>query len=494
MKVAVIGAGVAGLSVAARLAQKNIAVDIYDKNPIVGGKMYQYTNADGLSWDTGPTLISLPDEIDLTFSELNFPAPELIPLKENSHLYFSDGTSWTIPMGKQNVIDFFYQQDKNTGKSIEKVLKISEAFFNFGDSQLFEQNPPNFFQIAIKALQSKFLLTHPHLTLNSYVNVVDNLIKDQNLREFFYHFASYIGILPSLGQAGLLSIAHVELNSKIVFPIGGVYSIAEALKKACEKYRVNFFLEHDVQEAKLTQNTQEWSIVSAHQNQIQTKQYDIIISNCDPYVATKTWLKEPAFKQKFSRNLSKNRYSPSESQVVILYEWDDSHSAKLAHHTKIFPKSWKKSFEMVWNEKKLPDDPCVYLVWPHATDSSVSPKILFISAMAPNTLAEYEWTEHFTTMYAQKVLEICRDRLGLALKGKSFKVITPYELQTRTNALYGGIYTANPKFFTPTHFTFSGRTNLNNLYFVGAGVHPGAGVTMVMKSARRIARMILNQI
>ena len=113
--------------------------------------------------------------------------------------------------------------------------------------------------------------------------------------------------------------------------------------------------------------------------------------------------------------------------------------------------------------------------------------------MAPNTLAHVKWDENFINKYSEKILNICRARLGLKLKGKIFKVITPNELEVRANSLNGGIYSATCSSFQPMNFHFSGLTDIQNLYFVGAGVHPGAGVTMVMKSARRIADHILKK-
>jgi len=490
MKVAVIGAGVAGLSTAARLSLQNIDVDLYESSSQVGGKMYQYTNLEGLSWDTGPTLISLPDEIRRTFKEINHTCPTLLPLKESCHLYFQNNTILKIPAGKQNVIEYFYKKEAELGKNIEHILSIAEQIYDFAEKELFYQCPPSLFQLGIKALKSKFLLSNTKLTLNSYENLVRSLISDENLREFFYHFSSYIGTIPKYAQAGILSIAHIELGLEIVFPKGGVYSVAKSLEEACRKYKTNILLNHQVLDAKLSKHKNKWLISSRSHDQLMTKEYDSIISNCDPYVASTSWLKEEKFKQSFTPQLKSQKYRPSESQFVILYDWQDS--SVLSHHTKIFPKSWKKSFEDVWLHYQIPEDPCIYLVWPHATDPSISPRILFISAMAPNTLSSYRWDETFCTQYANKILNICRDRLKIDLKGKIFKTVTPLELEQRAKGLCGGIYSAAYNGFNPTQFNFSGKTSLKNLYFVGSAVHPGAGVTMVMKSARRISNIILN--
>ncbi len=111
--------------------------------------------------------------------------------------------------------------------------------------------------------------------------------------------------------------------------------------------------------------------------------------------------------------------------------------------------------------------------------------------MAPNNLSGIYWDKDFTQSYAEKILGICRKRLNLPFRGKVFKTITPQELEDRAHSFKGGIYSACLKKFNPLTFHSSGLTKYKNLFFVGAGVHPGAGVTMVIKSAKRIAEHII---
>ena len=493
MKVAVVGAGVAGLSLAARLAQNGFDVDIYDLSSKVGGKMYQYTNEENIAWDTGPTLISLPDEIRNTFQEINYPCPELIPLSENCHLSFSDGTNWKIPLGKEKILSFFKELNFKNSDQLNHVFEISKSIYDFAEKNIFHTEPPSFLTMGMKSFKSGFIFKNSKIALTPYSKVVDGLVENKNLREFLYHFSSYVGLLPSVAQGGILSIAHVELGCEIVFPKGGVYSIASALYNACLLYKVKFFLNSKVTAATSDKqnNKDGWNLKYEYQGKINESRYDILVSNSDPFVASLSWLKESSLSSQFDLKLKQNYFTASESQFVILFDWDDA--TAISHHIKIFPKSFRASFEEVYVNKKIPEDPCVYLVWPHATDKSISSRVLFISAMAPNTQAEYNWDETFSARYAEKILNICRNRLQLPFKGKIFKTISPLELELRTQSLNGGIYSAAPTKFNPMHFQFSGLSHLKNLYFVGAGVHPGAGVTMVMKSARRIGEIIMKK-
>ncbi|MBX9702973.1 MAG: NAD(P)-binding protein, partial [Silvanigrellaceae bacterium] len=418
MKVAVVGAGIGGLVVATRLARAGFSVDVFDAREIPGGKMFCYTNTDGISWDTGPTIISLPNEIHDTFASLGIKeTPKLLPLQEGTRLSFADGTSWQLPATKQALVSYFKQINTQTAQELEKILAVAEDIFNFAERELFSKEPPNQIQLAMKSLVSGFI-KHSSIALNSYKKIIDNYLSDENLREFFYHFSSYAGVTPDFGQGALLSIAHVELSLPLVFPKGGVYSIASHLYAAALNAKVKFFFKTKILSG-IPIGTEErnrgWHLITSNKELLK---YDLVVSNCDPFVAGLTWLKNSdILSKKLLSHLNENKLRPSESQFVILFDKQDD--TPLSHHTKIFPSSWRKSFLEVCNDKKIPEEPCIYLVWPHATDQSISPRVLFISAMAPNTLSTHNaWSASDCDAYCEKILGLCREKLNIPLQGR----------------------------------------------------------------------------
>ncbi|BBH53328.1 phytoene desaturase family protein [Fluviispira sanaruensis] len=491
MKIAIIGAGVGGLTTAAHLGKMGLAVDVYDLGEFAGGKMYKYTNEEGLNWDTGPTLISLPNQIHKTFTDLDFKAPELLPLTEGCRLLFADGTDWQLPHGKDKLISYFKEKDYKLSEELSVSLEIAKDIFDFAEKFIFNDEPPSALTIGLKSMASGVVFQHPKTMLKNYSKVIDALFSNQNMREFFYHFASYIGVQPSAAAGAILSIAHVELGSEIVFPCGGVHNIAQSLYEAGLKYKVKFHFQSKVTSAIPIGSefkNKGWELEFEHKEKKEKKVYDLLIANGDPYVASQTWINSDYLRSHFLNQLKNKSLKPSESQFVILYDWQDD--ANISHHLKIFPKSWSESFYKVGVELKIPNDPCVYLVWPHATDKSISKRVLFISAMAPNINSGHLWDNTFAKNYAEKVLHICRERLNLPFQGQIFKIVTPQELSERTQSLKGGLYSATNENFQPLFFHFSGESKVENIFFVGGGVHPGAGVTMVMKSAERIIKSI----
>ncbi|WGL61549.1 FAD-dependent oxidoreductase [Pigmentibacter sp. JX0631] len=485
------GAGVSGLTVANLLVKQGFNVEIFESAERCGGKMFQYKNADGICWDTGPTLISLPQELNNLFLDLNISDIELLKLQTGSQLNFSDGTNWELPVGLDSIKNYFAKYSNKLRQEISDALEISSAIFDFAEKNIFYKDPPNVISLGFKSFASGLILKHPKLTLTPYRKVVDTLISDLNMREFFYHFSSYVGMNPDEAQGGILSIAHVELVSPVVFPKGGVYQIASILEQEALKNKVKIHLNSLILSAQLkniNNPLEGWNIEIKKDDKTHLAHYDIVISNSDPFTAAFTWLNKTDIAKNYLDKISKNMYRPSESQFVILFDLYDD--IELHHHVKIFPESWRESFIQVCEYNQLPSDPCIYLVWPHATDKSISPRVLFISAMAPNNLSGINWSNDFSLKYAEQILEICRKRLKYAFKGKIFKMVSPQELEDRANSFKGGIYSACLKKFNPLAFHESGSTKYKNLYFVGAGIHPGAGVTMVIKSAKRIAQHI----
>lgn len=454
--------------------------------------MFQYTNNEGISWDTGPTLISLPQEIKKLSYELEMDCPELLPVETGCHLNFANGDNWYLPIGLNNITNYFAQIDTKLTRELSEALQIASAIFDFAENNIFYRDPPSAISLGMRSFSSGLILKYPKLTLTPYRKVIDTLFSNNNMREFFYHFSSYVGMNPDEAQGGIISIAHVELVSPIVFPSNGVYQIMESLINTAKKYKVKINLNSEVVDANLVnerQIGQGWKIKVKNENKFEEIRKDIIVSNSDPYVASFSWLNATSFAKDYLEKIKNTTYRPSESQFVILYDWLDS--SEISHHVKVFPESWRQSFIEVCENYRLPNDPCIYLVWPHATDKSISPRVLFISAMAPNNLSGLAWDQAMSHNYAQKILEQCRKRLNLKLQGEIFKLITPQELEQRAHSFKGGLYSACLKKFNPVSFHPSGVTRYENLYFVGAGIHPGAGVTMVMKSARRISKHII---
>ncbi len=323
--------------------------------------MFQYTNEDGLSWDTGPTLISLPNEIISLFNDLNITVPTLLNVETGCHLNFSDGNNWYLPPGLDEVTKYFSGINSKLKNELNEALQIASAIYNFAEKNIFYQDPPSAITLGLKSLSTGLILKFPKLTITPYKKVIDNLFSDTNMKEFFYHFSSYVGMNPDEAQGGIISIAHVELVSPIVFPSNGVYKITESLFEKAIENNIKVNLNTEVTSAQLVNEhkiSEGWTLNIEKQNTREKIKKDIIISNCDPFVAAYSWLRNSSIAKEFNVKIENGVYRASESQFVILFDWFDS--TEISHHVKIFPESWRLSFIDVCENYKIPNDPCIY--------------------------------------------------------------------------------------------------------------------------------------
>ena len=495
MRVAIVGAGVGGLAVAAKLSISGAQVQLFENNERVGGKMSTRSNEEGCEWDTGPTLLTLPQEINKTFEELDGyirDKPLLLPLKEVTSLRFLDETAWNLPSGQEALNAYFSKINQPLAQSLNSVITLASDVFAFAEKYVLQDDPPNSALLGLKTISSGLSVRYPDLARLSYKRLVEKIFADQNMREFFFHFSSYVGIEPENAAASLISIAHVELNSPVVYPQGGVYKIATALFEACTRSGVQFFPQESIVSAEpLGKDTKNFGWKIRTTNHPEERPFDALIVNADPHRALSDWLDSPYLRRHWLGDLASKALRPSESQFVILFDRDEY--SPLPHHLKIFPQSFEKSFHEVSALAQIPEDPCIYLVWPHATDPTVSPRVLFLSGMAPCLDSGHSWDESECKAYADRLLEICRRRLHITLPGKVFKTLSPMDLYRRTGSLRGGLYGAAPTRFRPFFFQRPASEKPQRLYFVGGGIHPGAGVPMVLKCARKVANRVLKQ-
>jgi phytoene desaturase len=499
----IVGAGIAGLVTACYLSRAGWKITLLEANPTAGGKMAQLDLGPhpltGLArvWDTGPTLVTLAPFIDQVFSEIlpsDLAKPTFLPVKQGADLYFESDLRVTLPASGQN----FYTEisqilSPKSCEELRSVLRIASDVFKFAQTSVLNVEPQNLLSLGLKTLTSGIALKYPFLASQSYESFVRSNLSDPNLQELFLHFASYVGIMPHCAASALVSIAHVEMTEEVVFPRGGVFEISKVLQQCAQKLGVQFLPNAEVADAQM-QSVGNWRVSLKKDGESSSGESFLtknLVVATDPHQALVNWLKSEPLLRSWYQDIDKKVLRPSESQFVILFE--RSESAPLAHHSKIFPKSWLESYRQTVEQGQIPLDPCVYLVWPHATDPSICSSVLFVSAMAPNLGSGHHWNDELCLNYAETIMKKVRQRLGMGLPGRVMKTVSPLDLFRNTGSLMGGLYGAAPTQYTPGFFARPGKSKVPGLSFVGGGVHPGAGVPMVMMGARRVAQRLISQ-
>jgi len=478
-KVIVIGAGLGGLAASALLAGKGYRVTVLEKNKEPGGKMNRVSEK-GYRFDTGPSLLTMPDIIDSLFEACGKKREDyltFLPVSPLCRYFFADKT----------VFDNYSDPKKNAGELLKIAPdeldnyhsflsyasdlydKTSGAFLNnplYDTSDLKQLNFPDFFGIdAFSTVASR----------------VDSVFGSPYLRQFFKRFTTYNGSSPFQAPAKLNVIPHVEINMGGYYVKGGLYSIAKALEKLARELHVEFQFEKEVREISCTANRAE-AVILSDGSELKA---DIIVSNSDASETLLKLLPKEAVPRR--KRVKQKKLEPSCSGFVLLLGISKKYES-LAHHNIFFSSDYRREFNSIFNEKKLPGDPTIYIANTSHSDPDHAPEghsNLFILVNAPYLTEDQNWEAQ-----SRKYPEIIISKLensgldGLRNSVEFSKIITPEDFYKRYRSNRGSIYgtSSNSKFSA-----FSRPKNktsfIDGLYLTGGSTHPGGGIPLVLLSA-----------
>jgi phytoene desaturase len=438
-RIAVVGAGLGGLSAAIRLAINGYTVDLYEQGKSPGGKANQI-NENGFRFDTGPSLLTMPFVIKDLFEnagEIIEDYFEIIPLKNLCKYHYPDGTIINAYSDTEKFAEEISSKTKDTAQSVKKYLKYSEKIYEltadlflFGDFS----EPKNF--ISTKALNTLLQINKidPFRTMH---NANKSFFKDEKTIQLFDRYATYNGSDPFKAPATLNIIQHVEYNLGGYILNGGVYSLVNALYRLAQKKGVNFFFESKI--SRILHNDFSVNGITINRNGIlEKKNYDTIISNADVNYSYKHLLDD-------NRSDSAVRYSklePSSSALVFYWgvkgKYDD-----LEIHNILFSSDYKKEFNDLFVKKVCPDDPTVYIYISSKYNSNDAPadhENWFVMINAPY-VKNQNW-EYEIEKSRKSIISKINSFLKVDIENKivTEQVLTPEIIEKSTSSYRGSLY------------------------------------------------------
>lgn len=486
MKIAVIGAGIGGLSVAAILASKGHVVEVYEKNETFGGKMNEI-RAKGFRFDTGPSLLTMPYLLENFFNECGEDIENylnLIPLDPVCKYFYQDGVVFNNFEDRQKTINEISSFAKSDANSYPKFLDHAENLYNkTADAFIF--NP----LYSLKDLKKLDLLSFFGIdAFSSVADVVDENFESQYLRKFFKRFTTYNGSSPYQAPATLNVIPHVELNQGGFYVKGGMYKVAESLHKVAVKNGASFHFNSPVTSI-LVENGEASGLKISDGRQINA---ELVIANSD---ATETIANLIPDKQiRSSKKAKAISIEPSCSGYVLLLGLDKQYE-QLVHHNIFFSEDYEYEFEQIFKEKVMPDDPTIYIANTSYSDSSHAPENdsnLFILVNAPYLSDNYNWDDQ-AIEYGDKIIDELESR---GLDGLSDHIIfrehiSPKDFYTKYLSNKGSIYgTSSNNLFSAFVRPRNKSRDIGKLYMVGGSTHPGGGIPLVVQSAFNALKLI----
>ncbi|MEX1120952.1 MAG: phytoene desaturase family protein [Balneolales bacterium] len=485
MKISVIGAGLGGLATSCLLARNGHHVTLFEKNDTPGGKMSQVTS-NGFRFDTGPSLLTMPEILDEIFHQCGSRLSEhikLMPLDPLCRYNYEDGT----------VFDSYFDRQK----SIEAVRSIApedeQAYTDFLSyaSGLFEKTASSFLYNPLQRLSDlRNIKLSDALQIDAFKTVSDRIdvsFRSQYMRQFFKRFTTYNGSSPYKAPATLNVIPHIELNKGGYYVDGGMYRIAEALEELAVSLGVRFLYKTSVSNIKVSKG----SVTGIISNGLFVKS-DLVVSNSD---ASDTYLNlieagnlNPKHRNKMAG------IEPSSSGFVMLLGIDKLYT-QLKHHNIFFSKDYHREFTDIFDRLIMPADPTIYIAntsCSNPEDAIAGGSNLFVLVNAPYISSKYNWEDQ-SSFYSDFVIKELENRglHGLKKSIRYKRVINPIDFHKLYRSNKGSIYgtSSNRKL---SAFARPGNKSswFNKLYLTGGSTHPGGGVPLVLLSALHVNKLI----
>ena len=484
-RVAVVGAGLGGLSAAISLAQEGYSVAVYEKNGQIGGKLNVH-RAEGYSFDLGPSILTLPHLFERLFERSGRRMADYFsirPVRPHWRNFFEDGT----------VIDLYPEPDRmaeearkagESREAIEAFLRYTYDLFDLVDDGYFQEglDTASDFRRHYGLLQfGKFDL------FRSMHRSVARHLKSPYLRDIFDFFIKYVGSSAYDAPAFMNCLPAIQFRYDLWYVDGGMYNIALGLGRLIEELGIEVHLDSDVTEIRKERDRVAALVV----NDEQVVGADIVVSNMEVIPAYRELLREDG---RFLRKL--RRFEPTCSGLVLDLGLDIEYP-QLGHHNFFFSGDQREHFAAVFRKKVLPEDPTIYLVAASKTDATVAPAgcdCLKILPHIPPIDPERPLAQEDYTALRDRIIDKL-ERMGLTDLRKHVvyeHMWTPLDIQRMYRSNRGSIYGVVCDRFKNFGFKAPKQSSrYPNLFFVGGSVNPGGGMPMVVLCGQNVCRSVL---
>lgn len=485
-KICVIGGGLGGLSAAIRLANKGFKVDLYEQNEFVGGKAGEI-NYEGYRFDTGPSLLTMPEVIVDLFNECNENINDYLEFEKLEIIckyFYPDNTTINAYSDVKRFGEEIQNNTKDDSDALQNYLNYCKTIYNYAGELFLTKDissQKTFFNL--QSLKTLFNIhkIDPFRTMNE---ANKSFFTDEKLIQLFNRYATYNGSNPYLAPATLNIIPHVEYNMGSYLPKGGIYSIVKALIKLAEIKSVNIFNQHKVDEI-ITQNNKAVGI----RINGQVKDYDKVISNVDVNSTFKYLIR-------YNDNREAIKYSkqtPSFSGLVF-YWGINKIFPQLETHNIFFSSNYSKEFDDLFTNNIVHNDPTIYVYISSKLNKSDAPEgkeNWFVMVNAPY-IQNQNWDFEIRLARNSIINKINKFLDNDIEKFIEFeKVLSPIDIQNKTGSYLGSIYgIASNNRMSAFKRQPNKSKSIKNLFFCGGSAHPGGGIPLVILSGKIVADII----
>lgn len=489
-KVIVVGAGVGGLATAIRLQCQGYEVEIFEKEPMVGGKMNQL-QGNGFKFDLGPTIVMMPQIYNEIFEVAGKNPKDYIPMESLDPIYsltFHTGEKVTASTDLVKLTEFLEGISYEDAQGYLNYLSDVYKRYLVAKDHFIEKSfrgPKDFYnpKTLVQALKLK--------TFDSAYHTISKYVKDDRLRKLLSFQTLYIGISPYNGPSIYTIIPMIETVYGVWFIKGGMYTMAKSMEKLFIELGGKIHLNSPIDEI-LIENKK---AIGVKLNSKEIKA-DHIVCNADFPYAMKNLIKEEKYKGKYNnKKIDKMKYSCS---CFLMYLGLNKKLEDFEVHNILFAKDFDKNINDIF-DGTLPEDPSMYFYIASKLDPSLAPEgkeSLYVLVPVPElSKNKIDWNEETISNYRNRIIDIIKSKINIEDFESLIefeKIITPIDFEERFNAYNGATFGLAPTLLQSNYYRPHNKaSNCENLYFVGSSVHPGAGVPIVLTSAKLTANEVM---
>ncbi|NNM31945.1 MAG: phytoene desaturase [Gemmatimonadetes bacterium] len=477
-RAAVIGSGFGGLAAAIRLQAAGVPTTIFEKRERIGGRAYQFVER-GYVFDMGPSLITAPQVINSVFQAAGKELSDyldLVPLDPFYRVHFHDGTSLEYvgdPERMKSQMEAFNPRD---AERLDDFLAAIKPIYQAVITDRLGSRP-------FDTIKSMIGFAPKVLALRAYEPVtrfVRRYFEDWRHRFLYSFHPLFLGGNPFEAPSIYLMIPYLEREGGVWFTRGGMYSVVEAMGRLFQELGGEIRTESEVERV-----TERGGRVTGVETLGEFHPADIVVSNADVAHTYSHLLADSDRRRWTDRRLRGVEQSMS---CFLLYLGVRRRYPQLAHHTLILTERYEGLVKDIFRRKVLTEDFSMYLHAPTRTDESMAPpgcESLYVLVPVPNLASGTDWSEAGPVL-KERVLDVLEE-WGLEDLRSSLDVLrmfTPEDFHHELNATLGNAFGVEPRLTQTAWFRPHNRSEeLQGLYLVGAGTHPGAGVPGVILSA-----------
>ena len=482
----VIGSGFGGLALAIRLQSAGVETTIVEARDRPGGRAY-YWEKDGHVFDAGPTVITDPDCLKSLWALSGQDIADdvdLVPVDPFYALDWPDGTRFDYTNDEERLMAQIEALEPRDVEGYKRFLAYSEGVFHEGYEKL---GTKAFLKLGDMLKAAPALAKYQ--AWRSVHSIVSKYVREPHLREAFSFHTLLVGGNPFTCSSIYALIHKLERDGGVWFAKGGTNRLVAGMVALFERLGGTIRLDDPV------------TFIGTKGNRVtgvETRsgwhgEADMIASNGD-VVATYRMLGHDRGKKETQR-LAKKRMSPS---LFVLHLGVEGTFPDIPHHMILFSERYKGLLDDIYKGGDLAPDPALYLHHPTKTDSSMAPEgcsTFYALAPVPHLgKAPIHWDEQ-RAAYEEVILDQLEKRLipDLRSRIRTRFSYAPTDFQSDLFAHLGSAFSLEPVLTQSAWFRVHNRDDvIPNLFFVGAGTHPGAGIPGVVGSAQATAELMLD--